>query len=98
MPLYFFNVYDGYSTIDMEGTELHDWRSARREAIRLTGHILRDEAGRLMPDKEWKMEVTDAAGSILFKLDFSFTDTPEVWKLRSGPNSQAPDLQPSAEL
>lgn len=74
MPRYFFNIFDGRSATDTEGTSLPNWQAARREAIRLAGHVLRDEADRLIPDEEWRMEVSDAKGAVLFKLDFSFTD------------------------
>lgn len=52
MPHYFFTVHDGRSTADTEGTELPDWQTARCEAIGLAGHILKDEAKRLLLNQE----------------------------------------------
>ena len=78
VPRYFFHVYDGYSTTDTEGTELPDWHSARREAIRLAGQILNDEADKLLLGEGWRMEVTDVAGHTLFQLDFCFTESSAV--------------------
>lgn len=82
LPRYFFNIFDGRSTPDTDGTELPDWQAVRREAIRLAGHVLRDEATRLIPDEEWRMEVTDHTGLTLFQIDLSFTEAPAVRSLR----------------
>lgn len=84
MPLYFFQILDGRSSTDTEGTELPDWQTARREAIRLAGHVLKDEADRLLFDEEWRMDVTDVTGLILFQLDFCFTEAAAVRNLASG--------------
>ena len=78
MSLYFFNVYDGHSTMDTDGTDLPNRQSARHEAIRLTGHILRDDATRLLPDEEWRLEVIDTAGLLVLTLDFSFMEAAVV--------------------
>lgn len=42
MPRYFFNVHDGRSAPDREGTELPDTEIARAQAVRLSGEILPD--------------------------------------------------------
>ena len=72
MPLYFFNVYDGVSSPDEDGTELPDIYTAQAEAIRTGGEILRE-----MPkfwdgvETEWRLEVADERGEILLVLKFS---------------------------
>ncbi len=71
MPRYFFNVYDGYSSLDQDGTELPDIYTAQNEAIRLSGEILREEGGKFWNGTEWKLEVTDVSGAVLFVLHFS---------------------------
>lgn len=78
MSLYFFNVFDGHSSADTEGTDLPNRQSARREAIRLTGDILRDEAPRLIADEDWRLEVTDTAGRLVLALDLFLTEAPSV--------------------
>ena len=78
MSLFFFNVFDGHSTADTEGTDLPNRQSARREAIRLTGDILRDAAPRLLPDEDWRLEVTDTAGRLVLALDLFLTEAPSV--------------------
>ena len=71
MPRYFFHVTDGYSTHDEEGTELPDIYAAHHMAIRASGEILRDVGAKFWDGTEWKMEVTDEHGQILFVLRFS---------------------------
>ena len=74
MPRYFFNVYDGYSKLDTDGTELSDIYTAQHEAIRLSGELLREEGGKFWNNNEWRLEVTDASGVVLFILRFSATE------------------------
>ena len=76
MPRYFFNVTDGYSNPDPEGTELPDVYTAQAEAIRLSGELLRDMGAKFWNGAEWKLEVTDENGQILFILHFSAEEGP----------------------
>lgn len=71
MPRYHFNVYDGRNITDDVGTELPDATFARREAIRYSGALLEDDADSLPVGEDWRMEVTDDAGLILFSLTFT---------------------------
>ena len=52
-------------------TELPDIHTAQNEAIHLSGEILREEGGNFWNGTEWKLEVTDITGAILFTLHFS---------------------------
>lgn len=70
MPRYFFHLQDGKDIPDSEGTELADPKAARIEAIRAGGAMLRDLAS-YWDGTEWRMDVTDEAGTTLFKLRFS---------------------------
>jgi hypothetical protein len=76
MPLYFFHVRDGYSQPDDEGTELPDIYIAQREAIRMSGEILREMAGKSWDGTEWKLSVSDECGKVLFVLRFSAEEEP----------------------
>ena len=78
MPSYHFNVFDGYSSSDTEGTELPDWPTARHEAVRLAGLILAEEGGKLLTCQEWRLEVTDATGLILLRLDVSMAESSAI--------------------
>jgi hypothetical protein len=76
MARFYFNVHDGKSILDDEGTELPDWRAARIEAIRLAGHILQDDAHRIALGEDWRIEVTDHTGLILFQMTFQVVEAP----------------------
>jgi hypothetical protein len=78
MPRYHFNVFDGLGTPDFDGTELPNRQAARREAIRLAGALLEQEAERLRLGEDWRMEVTDHMGLILFRLDFIVVEAPAM--------------------
>lgn len=71
MPRYFFNVIDGTSIIDKDGTVLPSIYVAQAEAIRFAGEVLRDMGGRFWNGTEWRLEVSDEGGQVLFVLHFS---------------------------
>jgi hypothetical protein len=71
IPRYFFHLYDGYSAPDSEGSELPDVYVAQAEAIRMSGEVLRDMGAKFWDGTEWRMEVADESGRVLFTLRFS---------------------------
>ena len=77
MPRYFFNIDDGHTTIDNEGSEHPDLQSARQEALVTSSETLRDGGGPyLWSGKQWRMWVTDQPGGVgktFFTLRFSAT-------------------------
>lgn len=73
MPRFHFSVYDGASSLDPEGMRLPDQAAARLEAVRRAGRILKADAQRVLSGDEWRMEVSDDSGVILFRLDFFVT-------------------------
>ena len=84
MPRFYFNVRDGYNIADADGVELADFRAARREAISLSGALLEDEADQYdISEEDWRLEVTDETGLILFILTFSIMQSPAVPLLRT---------------
>lgn len=78
LPRYFFNVHDGHDIVDTEGTELADCQTARREAVQFACGVLKDTCDTLKFGEEWRMEVTDERGLILFELDFCLTEAAAV--------------------
>ena len=70
MPRYFFHIYDGELFLDRDGTEFADIYTAQAEAIRLSGEVLREMQAKFWNEKEWKMEVADERGRVLFTLRF----------------------------
>ncbi|SEG26080.1 hypothetical protein SAMN04488144_112106 [Methylobacterium sp. 190mf] len=83
MPRYHFNVHDGSSILDGAGTELPDWQSARLEAVRRAGDILKQDAQRIALGEDWRIEVTDQTGLILFQMTFLVVESP-VMRRHSG--------------
>ena len=85
VPRFHFNIFDGVNSLDRQGTELTDWQAARLEAIRLAGEVLRDEAKRIAVGEDWRMEVTDGTGLVLFRLDFNVMETAATMRMKGAP-------------
>lgn len=71
MPRYFFHMHYKTHTSDDEGFELPDLDTAWRQGSRMAGLILHDMDGKLEPGREWRLEVADEAGKMLFAVRFS---------------------------
>lgn len=71
MPHFFFNIFDSHNILDDVGTQLPSWQDAQVLAIRHAGEVLQNDAERIKPGDDWRMEVTDEQGLIVFRLDFS---------------------------
>jgi len=80
MPRYFFNVRDGTTVTDENGTMLPDLAAARKVAVRFAGDLLRDLGREPPADEDWKVEVTDEHGLILFTLLLATLDAPAVYR------------------
>jgi hypothetical protein len=65
---YHFNIEDGESTPDAEGTEIDTLAHAKCQAMRMAGQIICDAAETFWDAAEWKMTVTDETGLTLFEL------------------------------
>ena len=85
MPRFHFNVYDGVSFVDREGQELAGWDEARLEAIRQSGDIIKNEAKRIALGEDWRMEITDERGLVLFRLDFTIVASAATSRPSLGP-------------
>lgn len=71
MPRYFFNIVDGTDHPDHQGIELADLAECQREAVRLSGEVLRDMGQKFWNESEWTLTVTDETGAKVLGLRFS---------------------------
>ena len=74
MPRYFFHVFNGSAHPDTEGIELQGLEEARQEAIQTTGEIIQEDGIKSWKNSDWHMDVTDAAGQVLFRLRVSLEE------------------------
>jgi hypothetical protein len=72
MPRYFFDVIqNGHAGLaDEDGIELPDDDAAWAEATGSCGQMIRDLDGALPTNSEWRMDVANADGSVVFRLHF----------------------------
>lgn len=69
MTRYYFHIWDGASALDADGTELPGIEDARIQAVQLSGEILRHQGAEFWrSSSEWRVDVTDDAGAIVFSL------------------------------
>ena len=78
MPRYKFHVYDGRVDVKPDEEVLRDVDAARREGIRRAGAALVLDAHTLRADTEWRLEVEDEHGLVLYRMDFSITASSAV--------------------
>jgi hypothetical protein len=71
VPRYHFQVRTESHVLITEGAELAGTDEARVEAARRIGNLLNEHAGRLWVDEDWRMDVTDETGLILFIIQVS---------------------------
>ncbi|MGI3901207.1 MAG: DUF6894 family protein [Janthinobacterium lividum] len=76
MSRYRFQIFDGRSVIEPQVVELANLAAARREGIRRAGATLVLDAQVLTPDNDWRLDVTDEHGTLLFRYDFAMTISP----------------------
>jgi hypothetical protein len=85
MPRYFFNRSDGYFERDLDGTELKDVHAARIEAVTFAGASLKEDPSKVWAGQDFRVEVTDANGLILFTVIVLAINSPST-SLGSKPN------------
>ena len=84
MPRYFFHRSDGYVERDDEGVELSSLHAARVEAVTFAGASLAEEPEQVWNGQDFRVEVTDEQGLLLFTVITLAIDSPAVGKLSSG--------------
>ena len=76
MPSYFFHTADGTRDLDREGVELADDAAARKEAIRFAGAVMHDQPEVLWDGRDYRVEVTNTSGDLLFTIVMLSIDAP----------------------
>lgn len=71
MTRYFFNLHDGISVPDTEGSEHPDLQSVRSEAVETVAERLKGTLLRKGDVSSWLMNVTDDHGFTVMVLSFS---------------------------
>lgn len=71
MPRYFFHVIHERHDVDHEGEDLPDRHAAWKEATETAGQMLQGLDGKLKPECDWRMEVTDELQNTLYILHIS---------------------------
>ena len=69
--LFHFQVRTDTHVLLAETSDLENVDLARIEAAVRVGQLLREQAGQLWADEEWRMDITDHQGLILFVIQVS---------------------------
>jgi hypothetical protein len=68
-----------WETLDVERSDLD---GLRLEMARFVGELLKDHAGKIWADRDWRVDVTDDSGLILYVMHISATNAPATLPLR----------------
>lgn len=71
MAIYNINIRTDSHIADSLEVEMADQTALRIEVARFVGEMLRDEADLIWEDKDWRIDVTDAEGKIIYVLHIS---------------------------
>jgi hypothetical protein len=74
---YFFNVQDGITSLDEDGTEFASLNEVRSETLRLAGEILREVGSSFWDHAKWNLWVTDETGLTVLTLTLT-TESSDV--------------------
>ena len=66
MPIYFFDSQDGGRHKDLEGVDLPNLDTAKLEAVKMAGEMLRDYPNQLWRSHGWRVTVRDQEHQTLF--------------------------------
>lgn len=82
MPHYHIELRTAERVWDTLDVERADVDALRVEMARFVGQMLRDHAKQVWADQDWRIDVTDEAGLILYVMHVSATDTAATMPLR----------------
>ena len=76
MPRYHFGSVDGHREPDKEGMELSNLEAAKAHAMEYAGDVLKSDPAVLWRHGQWRVEVTDDNGELLFTVITLAIDAP----------------------
>lgn len=76
VPQFFFHTADGKRDRDKHGVDLPDAARARVEGIKYAGAVIADQPGLLWNGHDFRVEVTDESGALLFTIITLAVDAP----------------------
>lgn len=76
MPNYHIELRTADRVWETHEIERDDLKALRIEIARFVGELLRDHAGKIWEDQDWRVDVTDGSGLILYVMNIFATDSP----------------------
>ncbi|MGJ3628435.1 DUF6894 family protein [Sphingomonas sp. MMS24-JH45] len=83
--MFHFNVHDGFHLPDRDGHDLPNLDGGETVRRNAGGELIRDDADDFWRHGNWRMDVTDADGLLLFALHFTAVEAPVVGRPGSPP-------------
>ena len=81
MPNYNIELRTADQVWESVGIAGDDHTELRVEMAKFVGELLKDHAGKIWEDKDWRVDVTDDSGLILYVMHISATDSPATMSL-----------------
>ena len=78
MERFYFDIEDGGTSRDKDGTELSDLKGVRRNALQLLGQELCDRGASFWEDQELRLTVRDSNDLVLMRLTVFCTMAPAM--------------------
>jgi hypothetical protein len=82
MALYHIELRTADQVWETLDVERDDVEGLRIEMARFVGELLKDHAGKIWVDKDWRVDVTDDTGLILYVMHLFATDSAATMPLR----------------
>lgn len=76
MAAYHINIRTESHIADSLEVAMDDLTELRLELARFVGELLRDHAEQIWVDEDWRIDVTDEAGAILYVLHIAAAQSP----------------------
>lgn len=78
MPRYFIGLRSETHLHETVEVERDDLTLLRIELARFVGELLKDHAEQIWQDRDWRVDVTDEHGLILYVMEISASEAPAV--------------------